>query len=488
MDFFSLEPDRSNTRDILVITDFFTKYAVAVPTPNQKARTVAKCLWENFVVHYGFPECLHSDQGPDFESRTIKELCDMAGVKKTLTTPYHPRGNPVERFNRTLLSMLGYLLTLLLGYRVMIIHVNLTRKVGDRVLVRNVRLRGKHKLADRWESEVYVVVNLAADLPVYTVCPERKDGPPCTLHRDLLLPCGFLPSPEVEIPRLDKSTTRPRTQQSPVVSLIDDDSLSDSDDNLPLTNPDEYLPDEVSSDNLPLTNPDECLPDDVPEVSAQSNLPAEVQTDVVENSDFPAKETEQHSEDEVEDTDTLPSDKVCNELKSGASESSSLVRHDEQMNSWGMKFKFHKGEKVLCFEPDPSKAKVLYDAKVVDIAAVKDDKGKRVPKYLIHFNGWNRSWDRWAAEDHVLRDSENNRKLQRKLARKALARMRKKGWKKRRCRLPGVNPILKSLTEEEKEKSDDASLISPSDDSDKDISEQESLKSESDSSEDMNNM
>ncbi|XP_052448629.1 male-specific lethal 3 homolog isoform X2 [Carassius gibelio] len=158
------------------------------------------------------------------------------------------------------------------------------------------------------------------------------------------------------------------------------------------------------------------------------------------------------------------------------------------MNSWGMKFKFHKGEKVLCFEPDPSKAKVLYDAKVVDIATVKDDKGKRVPKYLIHFNGWNRSWDRWAAEDHVLRDSDNNRKLQRKLARKALARMRKKGWKKRRCRLPGVNSISKSLTEEEKEKSDDASLISPSDDSDKDISDQESLKSESDSSEDMNNM
>ncbi|XP_058631275.1 male-specific lethal 3 homolog isoform X4 [Onychostoma macrolepis] len=158
------------------------------------------------------------------------------------------------------------------------------------------------------------------------------------------------------------------------------------------------------------------------------------------------------------------------------------------MNSWGMKFKFHKGEKVLCFEPDPSKAKVLYDAKVVDIATVKDETGKRVPKYLIHFNGWNRSWDRWAAEDHVLRDSDNNRKLQRKLARKALARMRKKGWKKRRCRLPGVNPILKSLTEEEKEKSDDASLISPSDDSDEDISDQESLKSESASSEEMNSM
>uniref|UniRef100_A0A3B3H990 Gypsy retrotransposon integrase-like protein 1 n=1 Tax=Oryzias latipes TaxID=8090 RepID=A0A3B3H990_ORYLA len=105
MDFLSLEPDRSNKKDILVITDFFTKYAVAIPTTNQKAKTVAKCLWENFIVHYGFPEKLHSDQGPDFESKTIKELCDVAGIRKIRTTPYHPRGNPVERFNRTLLNM-----------------------------------------------------------------------------------------------------------------------------------------------------------------------------------------------------------------------------------------------------------------------------------------------------------------------------------------------------------------------------------------------
>ncbi len=66
MDFLSIEPDRSNTKDILVITDHFTKYAVAIPTPNQKAQTVAKCLWDNFIVHYGIPEKLHSDQGPDF--------------------------------------------------------------------------------------------------------------------------------------------------------------------------------------------------------------------------------------------------------------------------------------------------------------------------------------------------------------------------------------------------------------------------------------
>lgn len=34
MDYLTLEPDRSNTKDILFLTDHFTKYAVAFPTPN----------------------------------------------------------------------------------------------------------------------------------------------------------------------------------------------------------------------------------------------------------------------------------------------------------------------------------------------------------------------------------------------------------------------------------------------------------------------
>lgn len=87
----------------------FTKYAVAIPTKDQKASTVAKTLWEHFLVYYGFPERLHSDQGRDFESHTIKELCALAVIRKVRTSPYYPRGNPVERYNRTLLSILGTL-------------------------------------------------------------------------------------------------------------------------------------------------------------------------------------------------------------------------------------------------------------------------------------------------------------------------------------------------------------------------------------------
>ena len=66
---------------------------------------------------------------------------------------------------------------------------------GDRVLVRNVNIRGKHKLADRWERGTYTVEKRMGDGPVYVVKPEKGGGPLRTLHRDLLLPCGFLPGP-----------------------------------------------------------------------------------------------------------------------------------------------------------------------------------------------------------------------------------------------------------------------------------------------------
>ncbi|XP_031618868.1 male-specific lethal 3 homolog [Contarinia nasturtii] len=85
----------------------------------------------------------------------------------------------------------------------------------------------------------------------------------------------------------------------------------------------------------------------------------------------------------------------------------------------GTKYKFAVGERVLCYEPDPSKAKVLYDSKVVEIIEEKDKKGRRSIEYLIHFQGWNSSWDRRCQEDFVLKDTDKNRQLQRDLAEKS---------------------------------------------------------------------
>lgn len=110
MDYLTLETSKGGYQNILVITDHFTKLATAIPTRNQTARTTADALFNNFIVFYGLPQRLHSDQGANFESQIIQELCKLTGIQKSRTTPYHPMGNGiVERFNRTLLNMLGTL-------------------------------------------------------------------------------------------------------------------------------------------------------------------------------------------------------------------------------------------------------------------------------------------------------------------------------------------------------------------------------------------
>lgn len=296
IDFLSMEPDSKGISNVLVVTDHFTRYAQAFPTRNQKALTVAKVLVEKYFVHYGLPSRIHSDQGRDFESRLIRELLMILGVRKSRTTPYHPQGDPQpERFNRTLLSMLatlghekkrswsqhvpyvvhaynstkcdstGYSPYLLMFGREAKLPVDLcfgtspdgssdkhhsryveklkgdlqkayelacksadkshqrnkraydqkvrfqTVDIGDRVLLRNLGLKGKHKLESRWSSVPYVIVGKLPNLPVYRVKPEDGSGGVRTLHRDHLLPI----SQSMRMPEGKDhadSTVRPKTR------------------------------------------------------------------------------------------------------------------------------------------------------------------------------------------------------------------------------------------------------------------------------------
>ena len=311
MDYLSLEPSKGGIEHILVLTDHFSRFAYAVPTKNQTAKTTANALY-TFFLHYGFPKFLHSDQGRNFLSKTIKELCALAGISRTRTTPYHAMGNGMcERFNSTLLNMLGtlqddqkkdwkaYVPTMVHAYNAtrhdstgfspfflmmgrhprlpidvaMGIHPETDREqtdyvrnlrkrmqyafdvatrnatratsshkriydrrirgstvhVGDRVLVRNVGIRGKSKLANRWEDVPYTVVDQPdPNIPVFKVLQDGKRSLTRTLHRNLLLPINFLPLPETD--GITGSALDLPTPEKPAGVVVEKEEFDDVDD------------------------------------------------------------------------------------------------------------------------------------------------------------------------------------------------------------------------------------------------------------------
>ena len=71
---------------LLVIQDYFTKWAEAIPIPDQSANRITKELIRVFS-HYELPDILHSDQGRNFESSILRQTLETFGVKKTSIPP-----------------------------------------------------------------------------------------------------------------------------------------------------------------------------------------------------------------------------------------------------------------------------------------------------------------------------------------------------------------------------------------------------------------
>ena len=97
-------------RNVLVLQDHFSKYVVAYVVKDQTARTAAETLRIGYFRLFSTPAYLVSDQGKAFTGHVITHLCELYGVQKLRTSPYHAQTNgQVERMNQTIIRMIGKL-------------------------------------------------------------------------------------------------------------------------------------------------------------------------------------------------------------------------------------------------------------------------------------------------------------------------------------------------------------------------------------------
>ena len=96
--------------NVLVLQDHFSKYVVTYVVKDQTARTAAKTLRNGYFRLFATPAYHVSDQGKAFTGHVITHLCELYGVQKLRTSPYHAQTNgQVEQMNQTIICMIGKL-------------------------------------------------------------------------------------------------------------------------------------------------------------------------------------------------------------------------------------------------------------------------------------------------------------------------------------------------------------------------------------------
>ncbi len=101
-------PRSSNGFTYVVVTNcWFSKYVWARPLRDATAKTVAAHLEEDVFWKFGAPKTLACDNGAQFKSKEVMDMCKKYGIKMLFNFAYHPQSNPTERVNRVLKTMIS---------------------------------------------------------------------------------------------------------------------------------------------------------------------------------------------------------------------------------------------------------------------------------------------------------------------------------------------------------------------------------------------
>ena len=92
LDFKGPLPSTNRNHYFLIAVDEFSRFPFVFPCADMTSQTVINCLCQLFSL-FGTPASIHSDNGPAFVSRELREFLTRRNIATSRTSIYNPQGN-----------------------------------------------------------------------------------------------------------------------------------------------------------------------------------------------------------------------------------------------------------------------------------------------------------------------------------------------------------------------------------------------------------
>ena len=86
-------PSSKGNKYVLTVIDMLTGFTVATAIPDKNAETVCKAYRDHVYCIFGGSSRILTDNGTEFKTREMKNICDMLGIKQIFAPAYTPQSN-----------------------------------------------------------------------------------------------------------------------------------------------------------------------------------------------------------------------------------------------------------------------------------------------------------------------------------------------------------------------------------------------------------
>ncbi|XP_058106422.1 uncharacterized protein LOC131249658 [Magnolia sinica] len=80
---------KKKTKFVIVVVDYFTKWAEAKPVAKITEQKLMDSVWKNIICQFGIPCTIVSDNGKQFDNDKFRDMCRGLGISNAYSSPHH---------------------------------------------------------------------------------------------------------------------------------------------------------------------------------------------------------------------------------------------------------------------------------------------------------------------------------------------------------------------------------------------------------------